>query len=278
MPELPEVETIRRDLEKLLTGLTIDRVQVRDRRVLEGFGPDGSRRRRVDPEFFSQTLAGRTVLAVIRRGKYLIFDVGPGMALLAHLRMTGRCVVGVPDDKARAVIHFRNSPAVLNFIDTRRFGEMWLAPDWRRDPSVAALGPDPLAPMDDGAWGRSLRRSQAVLHSVLLDQKRMAGLGNIYVTEALYRTGVRPTRRARTVPNKMVPVLLKNIRAVLERGLAERGVSFRDYRDARDQRGLAQKGLFVYGKGGHPCPGCGTLLTFVKVGGRGTVYCRKCQK
>ncbi len=278
MPELPEVETIRRDLEKMLVGRTIDRVCVRDRRVLEGFGPDGGRRRQVAPNSFSRTLAGRTVAGVIRRGKYLVLDLGPGLSLLAHLRMTGRIVVGGPDNKARAIIYFREAPTVLNFIDTRRFGEIWLAPDWRRDPSIKALGPEPLEPMDEEAWGQSLRRSGAALHSALLDQKRMAGLGNIYVTEALHLSGLRPMRRARAVPEKALPILLKNIRGVLERGLADRGVSFRDYRDALGQRGSAQKGLFVYGKGGHPCPGCGDLLVSVKVGGRGTVYCRQCQK
>jgi formamidopyrimidine-DNA glycosylase len=277
MPELPEVETIRRDLEKLVKGLTIDRVQVRDRRVLEGFGPDGRPRRKVDPEQFSQAVAGRTVAGVIRRGKYLVFDLG-SVSLLAHLRMTGRLRVGPPDDKSRAIVFFRGVASVLNVLDTRRFGEIWLAPDWRRDPSIAALGPEPLDPFDEQAWGRSLRRSGAAVHSALLDQKRMAGLGNIYVTEALHLSGLRPTRRARAVPVKALPALIKNIRGVLERGLAQRGVSFRDYRDAFGQRGLAQKGLFVYGKGGLPCSACGSLLVSVKVGGRGTVYCRKCQK
>jgi formamidopyrimidine-DNA glycosylase len=277
MPELPEVETIRRDLEKLVGGLTIDRVRVLDKRLLQGFGPGGAPRRRVDPDQFSRAVVGRTVAGVIRRGKYLVFDLG-SVSLLAHLRMTGRLVVGPPDQKARAVLSFRQTPAVLNVIDTRRFGELWLAPDWRRDPSIAALGPEPLEPMDEAAWGRSLRRSGAALHSALLDQKRMAGLGNIYVTEALHLSGLRPTRKARAVPEKALPVLLKNIREVLERGLADRGVSFRDYRDAQGQKGLAQKGLFVYGKGGLPCSGCGSLLVSVKVGGRGTVYCRKCQK
>ncbi|MBL0058442.1 MAG: bifunctional DNA-formamidopyrimidine glycosylase/DNA-(apurinic or apyrimidinic site) lyase [Elusimicrobia bacterium] len=278
MPELPEVETIRRDLVTLLVGKKISAVRIGDRRVLEGFRPGGGVRRRVKVDHFVRALAGRTVADLFRRGKYLVFDLGPGPALLAHLRMTGRLVFGPPDPAARARIEFEGTAESLNFSDTRRFGEWWLAEDWRADPAVAALGPEPLeGGIDPSPWGRDLRRSSAKMQSALLDQKRIAGLGNIYVTEALFRSGIRPTRRARAVRTAEIPALLENIRRVLEEGLAHRGVSFRDYRDARGERGQARDRLLVYGKDGLPCPTCRTVLRGVKVGGRGAVFCPRCQ-
>ena len=279
MPELPEVETIRRDLVSLLVGRKIERVLIRDPRVVEGFGPGGEPRRRVRVEDFAGRLAGRTVRAVLRRGKYLIFERGSDLSLLAHLRMTGRLVMGPMEERARAVITFEGVTEVLNFSDTRRFGELWLTSNWRSDRSIAALGPDPLTDeLDEGAWGRELRRSGSKMQSALLDQKRMAGLGNIYVTEALYLSGIRPTRRAHHVKAGEISPLVENIRRVLGEGLAHRGVSFRDYRDARGERGRARDRLLVYGKAGSPCPQCATIFRGVKVGGRGTVYCPQCQK
>jgi formamidopyrimidine-DNA glycosylase len=130
-----------------------------------------------------------------------------------------------------------------------------LAEDWRKDPSIASLGPDPLTDaLDVGAWGKDLRRSGAKMQAALLDQKRMAGLGNIYVTEALFLSGLRPTRRARTVTAVEISALVENIRRVLTEGLAHRGVSFRDYRDARGERGQARERLLVYGKAGSLAP------------------------
>lgn len=279
MPELPEVETIRRDLISLIVGKNISDVLVRDRRVLEGFGPRGGPRRSLRVNEFVRTLVGRMVGNVFRRGKYLIIDLGPGLSLLAHLRMTGRLVFGALAPEARAVFCFEGTPSVLNFSDTRRFGELWLSADWRKDPGIAALGPEPLEPsLDVDVWGRDLRRSSAMMQAALLDQKRMAGLGNIYVTEALFLSGIRPTRRAHSVRATEIPTLVTHIRQVLEEGLAHRGVSFRDYRDARGERGQARERLLVYGKAGSPCPRCGTIFRGVKVSGRGTVYCPKCQK
>lgn len=278
MPELPEVETLRRDLSSLLVGKAFSRADVHDRRALEGFGPDGARRRRVDPAAFSARLAGRTVRSVGRRGKYLLFHLDDGAALLAHLRMTGQLLWGAPRPKARVHLHF-NGADVLSYCDVRRFGELWIAEDPAKDPSLSALGPEPLdGSLDPGAWARSLRACTAKLQSALLDQKRIAGLGNIYVTEALWRTGLRPTRRAHTVKAAEVGPLLGHVRDILREGIEYRGVSFRDYRDARGEKGRARDRLSVYGKQGQPCPRCETTFKFVKVSGRGTVYCPGCQR
>jgi len=278
VPELPEVETVRRDLAALLPGRTVTRVEVPDPRAVQGFGPDGRARRRETPAAFAAALFGRTAREVLRRGKYLGVRWDDGSALLVHLRMTGQLIFGPPRPNARALIFFSDG-SCLNFCDTRRFGELWRAANWSADPSVRALGPEPLGDgWDVAAWGRSLRRCGARVQSALLDQRRLAGLGNIYVTEALFLSGVRPTRRARTLRSADIPVLAANIQKVLNQGIAHRGVSFRDYRDARGERGRAREKLEVYGKAGRPCPRCETPLRGVKVNGRGTVYCPQCQK
>lgn len=279
MPELPEVETVRRDLADLVGGRRITRVDVPDPRVVQGFGPDGRPRRLATVESFADALRGRVVREVRRRGKYLVFPLDDGAALLAHLRMTGQLIYGPPRPNARARLWFDEPGVCLNFCDVRRFGELWLAPEWERDPAIAALGPEPLGESwSTTDWGRSLRRSAARIQSALLDQRRLAGLGNIYVTEALFRSGLRPTRRCRTLRPSDIPPLVDHIRAVLEEGLAHRGVSFRDYRDARGERGRARDRLRVYGKTGAPCPNCRAPLRGVKVNGRGTVYCPNCQR
>jgi formamidopyrimidine-DNA glycosylase len=278
MPELPEVETIRRDLSALLPGKILSAIDVFDRRALEGFGPDGSPRRRVDPVLFAARLVGRRVAEVARRGKYLMFRLGGGGSLLLHLRMTGQVIWGPPRPKARVLLRFRGTGDVLSYCDTRRFGELWMAEDEALDPALAALGPEPLEPLDADAWGKALRASSAKLQAVLLDQKIIAGLGNIYVTEALWRTGLRPHRRANTMKVASVPLLLGHIRDVLQEGLAYRGVSFRDYRDARGEKGQARDRLAVYGKAGKPCGRCSVVLKGIKVNGRGTVFCPSCQK
>ncbi|HNC74302.1 MAG TPA: bifunctional DNA-formamidopyrimidine glycosylase/DNA-(apurinic or apyrimidinic site) lyase [Elusimicrobiota bacterium] len=277
MPELPEVETIRRDLAGLLVGHTIAAVRILDPRAVQGFGPNGSPRRSVDPRAFAERLAGRRVTEVRRRGKYLAIALSDGF-LLVHLRMTGQLIWGPPSPRARAIVEFRGVPAVLNYCDTRRFGELWTVDRLEDDPALAALGPEPLADFDVNAWGRALRRSDARVQAALLDQRRIAGLGNIYVTEALFLTGVRPTRRCGRLAPAEIPPLVRNIRRVLSTGIRRRGVSFRDYRDARGERGQARATLNVYGKAGRPCPRCRSPLRGVKVNGRGTVYCGRCQR
>lgn len=279
MPELPEVETIRRDLLKAVVRKKISRVLIRDRSILEGFTPSGRPRRRVRSADFAARLEGRTVQDVIRRGKYLVFPLSSGESLLCHLRMTGQLVYGPPRPEARAQVFFEGTDQALSFCDTRRFGELWVAPDWTQDPSLRALGPEPLTNgWDVEAWGRSLRSSRAKIQAALLDQRRLAGLGNIYVTEALFLSGVRPSRRCHTLRASDIPPLLAHIRQVLEQGLRQRGVSFYSYRDGLGRKGKAQETLQVYGRAGEPCVRCRTPLKGMKINGRGTACCPRCQK
>jgi formamidopyrimidine-DNA glycosylase len=279
MPELPEVETIRVGLSKFIIGKKISGIKIQDIRVIQGFAPSGRPRRRITPMEVERALLGQTVQDVVRRGKYLIFPMSSGRSFLCHLRMTGQLTVGAPLPRSRFQIAFEGTGDVLNFCDARRFGELWLAEDWAKDSSIAALGPEPLLKgWDAEAWGRDLRACRAKIQSALLDQKRLAGLGNIYVAEALFLTGIRPGRRCHTLKASQIPPLLENIRRVLSEGLKRRGVSFYSYRDAEGKKGQAQKHLFVYGRAGEPCPTCRLSLRDAKIGGRGTVYCPACQK
>jgi formamidopyrimidine-DNA glycosylase len=273
------VETIRQGLAGLLALKKIAAIQIQDLRVLQGFDPSGGPRRSVTAEEFCRRLRGQQITDVDRRGKYLLFRLSSHSCLIAHLRMTGQLIYGRPHPKARARIVFESTEDVLNFCDTRRFGELWITEDWRMDPALSSLGPEPLAdPVDPYQWGRLLRSSRARIQAALLDQRRLAGLGNIYVTEALFLSGIRPTRRCRTLSQQEISPLLENIRKVLEEGLKHRGVSFNSYRDARGERGRAKERLLVYGRQDKPCLRCGSFLKWIKVNGRGTVYCPKCQR
>jgi formamidopyrimidine-DNA glycosylase len=281
MPELPEVETIRRDLAPRVTGGRVREARILDPRIVQGFAPGGGRRRKVHPREVERALRGRVIAGVGRRGKYLVFNLEGATALLAHLRMTGQILWGPPHPRARARVAVAGpgGEGVLNFCDTRRFGEIWLSPDWRRDPSLRVLGPEPLDVHPDlRLWGRDLRKRRSPLQAALLDQTCVAGMGNIYVTEALHLAGLRPTRRCHTLQAGDVEPLWRHMGEVLRRGLDRRGVSFRDYRDALGKRGEGDQILRAYGRAGQPCLGCGTVLKAVKVGGRGTVYCPRCQK
>jgi formamidopyrimidine-DNA glycosylase len=278
LPELPEVETIRRELQSRLRGRTFASVDVPDRTVLTGIGPSGRPRRRASAAGLASRLVGTSVRRVLRRGKYLVFELSSGESLLCHLRMTGQLIHGRPRPGARIVFGFRGTADALAFYDTRRFGEVWLAADWEREPALRRMGPEPLEEgWDEERWGRDLRSSRAKVQAALLDQSRIAGLGNIYVTECLFLTGLRPTRRCRTLRRADVAPLLRNIRRVLRAGLKHRGVSFSSYRDASGRRGRAQDHLWVYGRAGEPCRRCRTTIEDARVSGRGTAYCPRCQ-
>ncbi|MBI4397429.1 MAG: bifunctional DNA-formamidopyrimidine glycosylase/DNA-(apurinic or apyrimidinic site) lyase [Elusimicrobia bacterium] len=279
MPELPEVETVRRGLDRLLAGRRVSRVFIRDLRVLQGFSLSGLPKRSVTPQGFEKNLRNQRILRVDRRGKYLLLRLSSGGALIGHLRMTGQLIYGPPHAEARAQIGFEGLPDVLNFCDTRRFGELWISKDWTKDPSLKDLGPEPLRrEWDVPGWGVSLRASHTRLHSALLDQRRLAGLGNIYAMEALFECGLRPTRRCDTLTRRDIPPLAEGVRRVLTRGLSHRGVSFNSYRDALGRKGQAQNHLMVYGRAGKPCNACGTVLRSVRISGRGAVFCPRCQK
>ncbi len=263
MPELPEVETVRRQLEPIVVG----------RRIAEGWGHPS-------PKFSSAThAAGATVERAERRGKYLLFSLDDGRELIVHLGMTGQLRIrpGEIDPYVRAWWALDDG-RVLELRDVRRFGRIAVVPagEWRSLPTLAAQGPEPWdGALDDGGLWRNLRRSTAHVKTQLLSQRPIAGVGNIYADEALWRAGVHPARRS--VTRKEADRLLVDLRAVLEQGIANGGTTLRDYRNAEGDPGRNQLELGCYGRAGEPCGRCGTELRRSVVDARGTTHCPSCQ-
>jgi formamidopyrimidine-DNA glycosylase len=269
MPELPEVENYRRDLQNLLVG-----------RRFTGVYIDWPRQVAVpDVETFKARLPGQVITQVGRRGKYLVFHLSRDF-LLIHLRMSGRLHVeptsAPPDPHAHVVLRL-DGREELRFRDPRKFGRVYLVDDPRR--VVEKLGPEPL---EEGftaeRLAEMLARRRGRIKSLLLNQEFLAGLGNIYADEALHAAGIHPLRPADTLTHEEVRRLHAAIRATLLKAIEQRGTTFDGfYLDARGRPGRYQSRLAVYGRAGEPCLGCGTPIQRIVVGQRGTHFCPRCQ-
>jgi len=272
MPELPEVETIVRGLQPLLAGQTIAGMAHCDwPPTLAGY----------DPAAFGATLAGEPIAGVRRRAKYILVLLGSGRALAIHLRMTGGLTYqpqAQPPGKSTRLILDLAGGSQLHFTDTRKFGRVrLLAPD-ALGAFLESLGPEPL--LDDFTLERfreRLQRRRGQLKPALLDQRVFVGLGNIYADEALYRSQIHPLRAIPTLTPDETARLYNAVREVLAQGIANRGTSISDYRDARGEPGSNQEQLLAYGQTGHPCSRCGAPIERTVVGGRGTHFCPRCQ-
>jgi formamidopyrimidine-DNA glycosylase len=269
MPELPEVETVRRTLEPHLVGRRFERVQIDDPRLV----------RPLDPAQIAAELEGERVQGLDRRGKYLIVRFESGRVLLIHLRMTGslRHAPGgslADDPHRRAVVRLDDGSDVA-YRDVRRFGT-WqlLEPEDVELFLDERLGGEPL----DRAFtkqrlGERLAGRRAPLKAALLDQRTVAGLGNIYVDEALWRAQLHPLRPAGGLDANELARLTKAIKDALRAGVAHQGATLRDYSAPDGRQGRMQERFRVYGREGEPCPRCGTPIEKIRVAGRGTYYC-----
>ncbi|MFO7572673.1 MAG: bifunctional DNA-formamidopyrimidine glycosylase/DNA-(apurinic or apyrimidinic site) lyase [Gaiellaceae bacterium] len=267
MPELPEVETIRAQLAPRLEGRTLRRVEILDPRLT----------RPHDRLVVAAELEGARAVGVERRGKYLLVRLDTGLALLVHLRMTGSFGFS-PVSHERAVLELDDGSRLV-FRDVRRFGT-WLVLDVADlDHYLAAKnGPEPLGSRFTAAWlAAQLARRGAALKAVLLDQRVVAGLGNIYADEALWRARVSPLRPANELCSEEVARLHRAIRAALRVGIERQGSTLRDYATPDGSAGSMQHEFHVYGREGAPCDRCGTPITKTRVGGRGSWYCPRCQ-
>ncbi len=274
MPELPEVETVARDLRAAVTGRRIDGVTMLRPDIVRY--PDGT--------MLPALLTGQTFAAVERRGKYLLLGLDSGDDLMVHLGMTGHLLVCDADAPVPKHTHIRASlddGRELRFDDARRFGRVAYG---SRDALVAArvlprLGVEPLsADFSQDRLDAVLKRTSRTVKAALLDQKGVAGLGNIYIDEACFLAGVRPTRRCNRLTKRERAALLDAIKVVLSSAVANRGSSVDDYRDVWNTRGSNQERLQVYGRGGQPCFQCGATLRRTQNAGRTTVYCSTCQR
>lgn len=272
MPELPEVETVRRGLAAQITGRVFAGLSFLEwPRTIEA----------PTPEELSRRIAGRRVAEVRRRAKFLIVALDNGEALTIHLRMTGQVTIAPQDAPrerfARVALAFADG-AELRFSDIRRFGRIALYDHEALTERLRALGPEPLG--DD--WTRddfvaALARRRTRLKPLLLDQGFLAGLGNIYVDEALFRAGLHPLTLAAAVPAERATRLHAAIRAVLTEALGSGGTTFSNYRDAFGNEGDYYEHRRVYSRTDQPCPTCGTPIARIVVGGRGTHFCPQCQ-
>jgi formamidopyrimidine-DNA glycosylase len=271
MPELPEVEVIRRGLEPLVCGKTFDRPQL----IFSGSV------RYPAPGQFCEEISGRRVTTLHRHGKYLLVEMDRGI-LVVHLRMTGRLVYleheGPPPDYLRVRLPFTDR-SLLYFSDMRKFGGLWLL-ESRADLSrtgMHRLGPDIYEQISQEQFVSLFnKRRRARIKPLLLDQHFVAGLGNIYVDESLFRSGIHPCREAASLSREEIEALFQSIRDLLKEAICCGGSSSRDYRDALGERGAFQERFFVYGRKGYRCS-CGAVIERIVVAGRGTHYCPGCQ-
>jgi formamidopyrimidine-DNA glycosylase len=273
MPELPEVETVRAQLEPVLTGRRFERVEINDARLVRPY----------DPAEVAAELEGERVAAVERRGKYLIVRFETGRVLLIHLRMTGSLRHAGPgglqaDPHRRAVVRLDDGSDVT-YRDVRRFGTwLLLEPGELHAYLATRVGDEPFGvSFTASKLGERLTGRRAPVKAALLDQRTVAGLGNIYVDEALWRARIHPLRPAESLDRDELRRLHRAVRTTLEHGIARQGSTLRDYALPDGGSGSMQDEFKVYGRGGEPCDRCGTPIAKTRIAGRGTWFCPHCQ-
>ncbi len=271
MPELPEVETVARGLRTPLLGQKIVGVEVRWARSVVP----------PDPDVFARRLTGQTVTGVGRRAKWVVIALDGGDTLLVHLRMSGRLIIGAgqpADERHLRVLLLLDDGQYLYFFDQRKFGRLVLVSDPQE--VLGGLGPEPLE--DDftaAQLGEMLSKRRGRIKPLLLNQRFLAGLGNIYTDEALWRAGVHPLRGANTLTPTEVRRLHQGIRAVMWEAIESGGATLPDagYQQADGRSGEFASQLAVYGRAGQPCSRCGVDVERIKVSQRGTHFCPRCQ-
>lgn len=274
MPELPEVETVRRSLEEKLKGKAFVGVDVFLEKMFRGIAPEEA----------AAHLNGRKITGIDRRGKYLIINLSGGAALVIHLRMTGQLLYCPPEQekgKHTHIIFHLNNNCQLRFMDQRQFGKIHLV-SARELENLSGLKDLGVEPLSDGFtrefFKKELKKRRTKIKPLLLDQTFVAGIGNIYADEALFRARLNPERVASSLNPREASRLYLAIREVLIEGIENRGTSIKDYLDGDGNKGSNQNNLRVYGREGEPCLKCGRKVERKVIGGRSSHFCPKCQK
>jgi formamidopyrimidine-DNA glycosylase len=280
MPELPEVETIRRQLEKELKGFTFVSVTTDNEKMFR-------------PSFNAVSLGikNKKIISVDRQAKLLIFKLSKGLSLIFHLKLTGRLLVrnqgGVVDEYTHSVFTLareakgnkRKSTKELRFCDARKFGFVKLVTDKKEmEQLLSGYGPEPFRDLKLGNFATILKGSSRPIKIVLLDQEKISGIGNIYANDALWLAGVDPRCKSNKITGTKVMRLYKAVLVVLGRGLKYGGASDQWYRQVHGEEGKYQEHFLVYGKQGQKCQRCGAIIKRIEVSGRGTFVCPTCQK
>lgn len=273
MPELPEVETIKRDLEKLIIGKKIKAIEINNPKPIKEPAALAE---------FKKSLLGGTFKGVSRRGKLLICALLTSNSrliyMVVHLRLTGQLVYGKKNKESR-VNFLLSGGEYLNFNDSRLLGEIRLVNDYSQLPFVKAMGPEPLErDFTLKRFETMLKVKKARIKSLLMDQKFIAGIGNIYAIEMLFSARIHPLRAANTLKNEEIKKLYQDMRGILKEAIKHRGSSVDTYRDASGEKGTFDQRLQVYGRKNKPCFKCKTPIQRIVLGGRGTYLCPHCQK
>lgn len=274
MPELPEVETIKRTLQHLVIGKTIDDVTILWGNIIK---------RPSDSLEFKTQCQGQTIHDVERRGKYLKFMLDEDV-LVSHLRMEGRYMVqqaSEPHEKHTHVVFSFTDGTELRYMDVRKFGTMHLLPKGEEDEHdpLAKLGIEPFSEgFTSTVLKKACQKTRRNIKAVLLDQSIVVGLGNIYVDEALFRAQIHPTQKANTLTKKALEQLYTEIISTLQEAVDKGGSTVRSYVDSQGDMGMFQLNHYVYGKKGEPCQQCGSEIERIVVAQRGTHFCPQCQK
>ncbi|MEI7885517.1 MAG: DNA-formamidopyrimidine glycosylase [Clostridia bacterium] len=275
MPELPEVENVRRSLEKCVLGKEIAEIKITLPRMIKN----------LDAEIFSRELVGKKITAVERRGKYLLILLDDDWHWIVHLRMTGKLLY-VPDisvekpKHTHIVVQFTTGDGMF-YNDIRTFGTHYFVKknDFNMINGLYTLGKEPFDLGFNAVYlEKTVKNSKENMKGFLLNQKNIAGLGNIYVDEVLFASGIAPTRKVNTLTHSEAQALVENIQTILQLSIDNGGTTFRDYVNANGEKGNFQLTLAVYGREGEPCLKCGASLSKTKLGGRGTCCCNICQK
>ena len=276
MPELPEVETIRRGLSKAMTGQLINEVIVRRTDL-----------RRPLPDGFVETVRGKKILTIDRRAKYLLMRLENDVVVLIHLGMSGRMVIElgtdpqIPNRKHEHIVFVLENNNIIRFSDPRRFGliEISHAKDLSSHQLLKDIGPEPLSTEFNSLMlANRLQGRKTPIKSVLLDQSVVAGLGNIYVCEGLFIAGLSPMRSANTITLKQASILVKKTKELLLDAIKSGGSTLKDHVSATGEMGYFQHKFKVYGRAGHPCPICEEPIRRIIQAGRSTFFCSDCQR
>lgn len=266
MPELPEVETIKRELEKAVLGKKIAEVRVHNPKVI----------REPSPERFKNGLAGAAIKNILRKAKVLIFELSNGKSLAIHLKMTGQLVYPGTGRASRVSFIFSDGK-VLDFNDQRLFAELRLLDDWRSLKFIQGLGPEPFD-ITPEQFKEMLAKKKTKIKPLLMDQTFVSGIGNLYAAEVLFRAKVHPERPANSLSGKEKKLLFQEIKDTLKEAIQHKGSSVDQYVQLSGQPGNYVKYHKVYDRFGEPCLVCKQPIKRISLGGRGTYFCPKCQK
>ncbi len=268
MPELPEVETIKTDLEKTILGEKIKVVEIKVAKIIK----------EPSTEEFAGKIKGEIIKKITRRGKYLIFEFFSGKHLVIHLKMTGQLIYGDKNEQSKISFLLDNGQ-YLNFCDWRLFGEIRLIDNLEKFKGISKLGIEPLdRRFTLKIFYEMIKKKKSKIKSLLMDQSLIAGIGNIYAQESLFKAKIHPAKIASSLGNDESKKLLFSIKEVLKEAIKYRGSSIDTYVDLEGRKGRMGERLQIYGRKGKPCFRCKSIVEGIKMAGRGTAFCPNCQK